>query len=130
MVKTQIQAHPAKTGPGGRPTGRPGRIPEAGPLQSLNEVERVVGRAIPIAQPVEGLIYRGRLVGYARGRDGQRYAVVDVGRELVAVRTDSAELAAGREVRATVPGEMEDRRRRLIWRLGDDEREQQRERTR
>ena len=130
MVKTQIQAHPAKTGPAGRPTERPGRIPEPGPLPFLREVERTVGRTIPVAQPLEGLIYRGRLVGYARGHDGGRYAVVDIGRELVAVRTESAELAAGREVRATVPDQMEDRRRRLIWRLGDDERERQRERTR
>jgi hypothetical protein len=68
-------------------------------------------------------------VGYARGRDNQRHAVIDTGRELVAVPTEHAELITGRDVRATCHELEEDRRRRLIWRLGADEREQRRERT-
>ena len=38
---------------------------------------------IEIAQSIDGLIYRGRLVGYAHGQDKQRYAVVDIGRDEV-----------------------------------------------
>ena len=87
-------------------------------------------QVIQIVQPIDGLIFRGRLVGYARGQDSQRYAVVDTGREVMAFRTENAEIAAGRDVRATGHQVEEDRRRRLIWRLGDDGRERQRGRER
>jgi hypothetical protein len=88
-----------------------------------------MGRTVSIESPVEGLIYRGRLVGYARGHEGERYAVVDTGRELVAFGTADTELAAGREVRATAHQSEADRRRQLIWRVGEDQREQQRDRA-
>ena len=87
-------------------------------------------RAIEIMQSIEGLIVRGRLLGYARGQDKQRYAVVDTGREAIAFRTEDAEIAAGREVRAMCHRVDNDRRQRLIWRLGDEERERQRGRER
>ena len=69
-------------------------------------------------------------MGYARGQDSQRYAVVDTGREVMAFRTEDAEVAAERDVRATGHRVEEDRRQRLIWRLADDERERQRGRER
>ncbi len=128
-VETRLQVQPAKTGPTERPTGRARPVPEPGPLPPLKQVERTVGRAVTVARPIDGLIYRGRLVGYARGRDNQRYAVVDLGREVMAFRTEDAELLAGRDVRAEGHAVEDDRRRRLIWRLGDDEREQHRERA-
>jgi len=87
-------------------------------------------RAIEIMQSIDGLMVRGRLLGYARGQDKQRYAVVDTGREAIAFRTEDAEIAAGREVRATCHRVDNDRRQRLVWRLGDEERERQRGRER
>ena len=110
------------TGPSGRPTG----VPARDSLLPLSGMERALGRAIPILPPVEGLIYRGRLVGYARGQDGRRYAVVDTGREFRAFRADDAELAVGRGVRASAHQAEADRRRQLLWRLGADERERER----
>lgn len=129
-METRIHVQPAKTGPTGRPTERSHRIPEAGPLPSLKQVERSIGRTVTTVLPTEGAIYRGQLVAYARGGDGHRYAVVNTGREVVAFHTESAELVVERDVRVSAHEvDEERRRRRLIWRLGADEREQQRERT-
>src|SRR5207302_219436 len=75
------------------PSRRPTDIHAPDSLLPLSRMERTLGRAIPILSPVEGPIYRGRLVGYGRGEDGRRYAVVDTGRELRAFRADDAELA-------------------------------------
>ena len=130
IVETRVNIQPAKTGPTGRPTERPRPVPEPGRLPSLKQIERTAGRVASVAPDTPGLVYRGRFVAYARGRDNQRYAVVDTGRELVAFRAENAtELTAGREVRATSHEVEEDRRRRLIWRLGADEREQHRGRS-
>jgi len=112
----------ATTGPSGRPTD----IQAPDSLLPLSRMERTLGRAIPILRPLEGLSYRGRLVGYGRGQDGRRYAVVDTGRELRAFRADDAELAVGRSVRASAHQVEGDRRRQLLWRLGADERERER----
>ena len=112
----------ATLGPSGRPTDS--QAPDS--LLSLSGMERTLGRAITILPPVEGLIYRGRLVGYGRGQDGQRYAVVDTGRELRAFRADDAELAVGRGVRASAHQAEAQRRWQLLWRLGADERERER----
>ena len=118
-----VETHDTATiGPSGRPTD----IQAPDSLLSLSGMERTLGRAILILPPVEGLIYRGRLVGYGRGQDGQRYAVVDTGRELRAFRADDAELAVGRGVRASAHPAEADRRRQLLWRLGADERERER----
>ena len=126
MVRTEIHPHPAKTGPTGRPTERSRPEPV---LPALTRIERTLRRPVPVVQPVEGLVSRGWLLGYARGRDRQRYAVVDTGRELAALRTDDVGLAAGCQVRAVVNRTDADRRRQL-WRLRDIEREPQRERAR
>src|SRR5207244_9195633 len=48
------------------PSGRPPDIQAPDSLRPLSRMERTFGRAIPILPPVEGLIYRGRLVGYGR----------------------------------------------------------------
>src|SRR3989442_8702569 len=47
MVETLVDVQPAKTGPAGRPSGRPGRSPEPGALPLLKTVERNVGGAVP-----------------------------------------------------------------------------------
>jgi type IV secretory pathway VirD2 relaxase len=127
IVETRMNVQPTTPDPTGRPTERARGRPEAPPLPSLRQVERSVGRPIAIAPSIDGLLYRGQLVGYARGDDQQPYAVVDMNPELIAVRTEQAELTPGQKVRATAHEVEEDRRRRLIWRL-DDERQQQRER--
>jgi hypothetical protein len=51
--------------------------------------------------PLDGLVYRGQLLGYARDPQGHAYAVLDTGRELAAFRTLEQGLAIGREVRVT-----------------------------
>jgi len=129
MVETRVDVHTAKPAAPGRPTGRPGRVPASSALPLLKTVERTLGRAVPIVPPAEGLVYRGRLLKYTRGSDGQRYAVVDTGRELATFRTETVEFPAGRDIRVTAHRAEDDRRRGLLWRLGDDEREQQRGRA-
>ena len=129
MVETRVDVHTTKPAAPARPTGRPGRVPASSALPLLKTVERTLGRAVPIVPPAEGLVYRGRLLRYARGRDGQRYAVVETGRELAAFRAEAADLSAGRDVRVTTHQAEADRRRGLLWRLGADERQQERERA-
>jgi len=124
-----MHVEPTKAEPTDRSGDRSRAIPARGALPRLRDVQRTLGRSVTTVPPSEGLIYRGRLVGYARGEDGQRYAVVDTGRELAAFRTAEAEITAGREIRAMAQHTDDDRRRRLIWRLGDDERERHRERS-
>jgi hypothetical protein len=125
MVTTEIQVEPAKA----RPTGR--REPETAALRTLAAVEREHGRPILVVAPsVEGLIYRGPLLGYAKDRDGHRYAVLDTGRELSAFRTDAPAHASGLEIRATSASVRDARGRQVLgWRL-EDERQRQRERGR
>jgi hypothetical protein len=106
-------------------------VPEPARLPTLTAISRSEGRPVTVAEPIIGAIYRGRLVGYGRDRAGHRHAVVDTGRELVAFRTNHTDTAPGRDI--TVQGrEREDdqKRRTLVWRLGEDEREQERERGR
>jgi hypothetical protein len=93
------------------------------------ETVQTKAEVIEVAQSIGGLIYHGRLVGYAHGQDKQRYAVVDIGRdELRAFPARDAGIAAGREVRATCHRTNDGRR--LVWRLGDAELERQRQRGR
>jgi type IV secretory pathway VirD2 relaxase len=124
IIQTQIEVHAPKTRVPGRSVEPAGRVPESPSFPELDQVARGERRRIQMVPALDGLLYRGRLVGYARERDGQRYAVVDIGRELVALRTDDVELVAGREVR--VEGRQvtdAQGRRRQIWRLGPDQRE-------
>jgi hypothetical protein len=84
---------------------------------------------VEIAQSIDGLIYRGQLVDYARGQDKQRLAIVDIGRdEVIAFPARDADIAAAREVRATCHRAGDGRR--FIWRLADAEHERQRQRGR
>ena len=65
-------------------------------------------------------------MGYARGRDNQRYAVVEVGPDIMGFRTDATELAAGREILAKTDVVQDGRRWREVWRLTAYERERDR----
>ena len=127
MVTTEIQVEPAKA----RPTGRQEPVPEPAALRTLAAIEREHGRPISVVAPsVEGLIYRGPLLAYAKDRDGHRYAVLDTGRDLSAFRTDAPAHAPGREVRAISAAGRDARGRQVLgWRL-EDERQRQRERGR
>ena len=83
-----------------------------------------------VAASVEGLIYRGPLLAYAKDRDGHRYAVLDTGRVLSAFRTDAPAHAPGLEIRATSAAGRDARGRQVLgWRL-EVERQRQRERGR
>ena len=129
MVETRVQALQPSQGASGRDGARPARIPEPERLPTLRALSRREGRPISVEEPVVGAIHRGRLVGYARDRAGHQHAVVDTGRELTAFRTDGPAPAAGRDVRVRGQEHEDDRKRRvLVWRLGDDEREQERAR--
>jgi hypothetical protein len=128
MVQTRINVHAVAPGANGRPE-RTRAVPGSEGLPRLRRVERALDRTITVVPPTEGLIYRGQMVAYARGDDGHRYAVVNTGRDLSAFRTPDADLAPGRDVRAQAQHADDDRRRRLVWRLADDERHQKRELT-
>ena len=127
MVTTEIQVEPAKA----RPTGRQEPVPEPAALRTLAAIEREHGRPISVVAPsVEGLIYRGPLLAYAKDRDGHRYAVLDTGRVLSAFRTDAPAHAPGLEIRATSAAGRDARGRQVLgWRL-EVERQRQRERGR
>ena len=84
-----------------RPTERPGRVLEPSTVPSLESLRQEQGRSIRVVPPLDGLIYRGQLLGYARDPHGHHYAVVDIGRELAAFPTEERTLAAGRDVRVT-----------------------------
>src|SRR5437773_4112788 len=76
-------------------------------------------RAIAEVNPEEGIQFRGRLVGYARDEEGREVAVVDVARELIAMRAEGKALREGSDVRVraeSVEGENQ-RRRTLVWRI-------------
>jgi type IV secretory pathway VirD2 relaxase len=121
-----VEAIGAGAGAAAGPTRDPDPLWAADSLPRLGTMARSLGRTVLILRPVEGQVYRGRLVGYARESDGQRYAVVDTGAELAAFRTESAELPTGRHVRA-VPHEAGGAGRPgILWRLGDGERERER----
>ena len=131
MVETRVQALEPGQGAGGRDGSRPARVPEPARLPTLTALSRSEGRQVNVAEPLVGAIYRGRLVGYGRDRAGHRYAVLDTGRELTAFRTDDLGAVQGREVRVQGHEHEDDRKRRvLVWRLGDDERERDRGQTR
>src|SRR6059036_3376687 len=127
MVETRVQALQPGHGASGRDGSRPARVPEPARLPTLTALSRSEGRPVNVAEPLVGAIYRGRLVAYGRDRAGRRYAVLDTGRELTAFRTDDLGGVQGREVRVQGHEHEDDRKRRvLVWRLGDDERERDR----
>jgi len=131
MVETRVQALQPEKGGSGRDGARPARAPEPARLPTLTALSRREGRPVNVAEPLPGAIYRGRLVGYGRDRASRRYAVVDTGRELSAFRTEELAGEPGRTVRVQGHEREDDRKRRvLVWRLGDDEREQNRGRAR
>ena len=102
------QAPPQRNAPGRGPRAeRDGteRAPDAAvqipELPSLETFQQEQGRPIQVVPPLDGLVYRGQLLGYARDPQGHAYAVLDTGRELAAFRTLEQGLAIGREVRVT-----------------------------
>lgn len=131
MVETRVQVlQPAHTATG-RDGSRPERVPEPPRLPTLTAISRSEGRPVTVAEPIIGAIYRGRLVGYGRDRGGHRHAVIDTGRELTAFRTDHTSTAPGRNITVQSHEPDDDRKRTsLVWRLGEDEREQERDRGR
>ncbi|PYO54931.1 MAG: hypothetical protein DMD83_21380, partial [Candidatus Rokuibacteriota bacterium] len=131
MVETRVQALQPGQGASGRDGSRPARVPEPARLPTLTALSRSEGRQVNVAEPLVGAIYRGRLVGYGRDRGGRQYAVVDTGRELTAFRTNDLATVPGREVRVQGREHEDDRKRKvLVWRLGDDERERERGQSR
>ncbi len=101
---------------------------------SLQDAERRAGKPIQVASEQAGRLYRGRIVAYAEGEDGTRYAVLETGRNLTAVPTREVEIAAGRLVEARSRSleveEEGEERRALAWQLEEIEREQRKERGR
>jgi hypothetical protein len=84
-----------------------------------------------------GAEHRGRLVAYAEDAAGERYAMLDVGREIQPVPTQSRAMALGKEVRARLVSARwvaerseAERTRGLAWQLVDLERERDRGRGR
>jgi len=127
MIETRVQTLQPDPSPSGREGGRPARILDPALLPTLTAMSHKERRQLSVSEPIPGAIYRGRLVGYGRGRGGRAYAVVDTGRELTALRTDDLSATPGREVKVEAREQEDGRKRRaLVWRLGEDEREQER----
>ena len=100
-------------------------------LLATGQPRREMATAISKPDPLEQL--RDAVAAHARTTPdaGESYAVVDTGRELSAFRTDDLSAAPGRDVKVQRREHEDDRKRRvLVWRLGDDEREQERGRSR
>jgi type IV secretory pathway VirD2 relaxase len=105
---------------------------------AFDEVERAFGKPLRAVSPdAFGVNYRGRLVAYAENERGERFAMLDEGREIRPVSTERRDLAVGRQIRArlvSVHGHAEateqKRRRGLLWQLADHELERDRGRGR
>ena len=87
-------------------------------MDSLERFEAPGGRPVRIAKPIEGRIQRGRFIGYASGASADRLAVIDNGREVLALATSSSDLKTGAQVHAAVAREQN----RLVWRVDELER--------
>lgn len=93
--------------------------------QGRKIVQTEIRRIEPLP-PIGNMSFRGRLIGHARGRDNQRYAVVQSGPDVMAFRTDATELVAGREIRVKTHSVQDGQRWRQLWRLAAEEHERQR----
>ncbi len=107
------------------------RVRERTPL-SLEEVRETAAKPLRFVELRPGAVYRGRMVTYARGERGERYAVLDTGRHWTAIPTDRADLAVRSDVlaRARQVEQEGERRQLLAWQLDDEVREQSRDRGR
>ncbi len=94
--------------------------PEVRTMDSLERFEAPGGRPVRVAKPIEGRIQRGRFIGYASGASADRLAVIDNGREVLALATSSSDLKTGAQVHAAVTREQN----RLVWRVDELERTQ------
>lgn len=99
---------------------------------SLDEVRAQADKPLRIAEPEERATYRGRMVAYAEGEGGERFAVLDTGRHWTAIRSERSDLPIRSDVRAQARWvEQEgEQRRMLAWQLDDLERDRARERGR
>lgn len=99
---------------------------------SLDEVQGQATKPLRFVEPQARTVYRGRMVAYAEGRGGERYAVLDTGRHWTAVRTERTDLALQSDVlaRARWVEQEGEQRRVLAWQLDDLERERHHERGR
>ena len=83
------------------------------------------------------MIHRGRLVAYAENERGERFALLDEGREIRPVPTERRELAVGRQsgpgscpLKNQAEATEQERRRGRLWQLADHELELDRGRGR
>jgi hypothetical protein len=105
---------------------------------AFSEVERVFGKPVrEVRKSLHGAEHRGRLVAYGEDAAGERYAMLDVGRKIRPVPTQSRAMALGKEVRARLVSARwvaerseAERTRGLAWQLVDLERERDRGRGR
>jgi type IV secretory pathway VirD2 relaxase len=70
---------------------------------------------------------RGQLTALAYDRDGQQHAILDTGRERLAIPTHQNDLQVGQEYQAQSRAEREADRRRVAWQLDDLERLRERD---
>jgi len=98
---------------------------------AMEEIQRRHGKPLHKAEPVPGRVHRGRLVGYGQNSEGNRYAVLDTGRELRAIPTaDGAEIGHDVRARALLAVEEEREQRRVRWTLDNLERNREGDRGR
>lgn len=85
------------------------------------QVVRTQIQAVELVKSIVGISFSGRLLGYGHGHDKQRYALVDVGREVWAAPAGKSDIAIGRKVRAKCSYDDHDPRRRFAWQLASDQ---------
>jgi hypothetical protein len=100
--------------------------------RTFEEVERLHGKRLVVADLEPGRTHRGELVAYV-DEDGHRHAVLETSRELTAVPTERSDIPIGHRVQARTRQvtDAENReQRRLAWTLDDLERQHERGRGR
>jgi type IV secretory pathway VirD2 relaxase len=92
-------------------------------LTPLEDLRARAGKPVHPASDTPGQRLRGELRGLAVDEEGQRVAVLDMGRHLAAIPTDQADLQVGHEYEAESHVDRETERRRVLaWRFEDLER--------
>lgn len=88
---------------------------------NLEELRRS-DRTLRDAPTDPGQQLRGQLTALAYDREGQQHAILDIGRERLAIPTHQNDLQVGQEYQAQSRTEREADRRRVAWQLDDLER--------
>jgi type IV secretory pathway VirD2 relaxase len=126
-VQIGVERERGPVGIPGRTPQLPGRVPELPAASRTSRGQAAPQQPIRIVEPLDGVTFRGRLVGYRLDRDGRRYAVLDtIEPELKAFRTDDADVIVGRQVRVKGRQVVDGQRLVHVWRLLDVERERER----